>query len=100
MTATISSVVTSGSGITNGNGHLNAGHTVTLTVNTSAAVTVAGGVPTLSLNDLGTAVYDAAHSTTTALVFDYTVATGQNTDDLAVTAINLNGLLAGHSLHD
>jgi hypothetical protein len=91
MATTVTSIVASGIGITNGNGDLNAGHTVTLTVNTSEAVTVAGGVPTLSLNDLGTAVYAAAHSTATALAFNYTVATGQNTADLAVTAVNLNG---------
>src|SRR5947209_7672461 len=91
MTTTVSSVVTSGPGITNGNGDLNIGHIVTLTVNMSAAVTVAGGPPSLSLNDLGFAYYDAAHSTSTALAFNYTVADGQNTADLAVIAFNLSG---------
>ena len=59
-------------------GDLNAGKTVTLTLNLSEAVIVTGGTPTLSLNDGDTATYDAAHSTATALVFDYTVAAGDN----------------------
>src|SRR6185369_7666546 len=53
---TVTSVVSSGSGIDgSGTGDLNAGHVVTLTVNMSEAVTVAGGTPTLSLNNGGTA---------------------------------------------
>jgi hypothetical protein len=88
---TVTSVVASGTGITSGNGKLNAGRVIALTLNTSDPVTVAGGVPTLSVNDLGIAVYDAVHSTATALVFNYTVAAPENTADLAVTAINLNG---------
>jgi beta-glucanase (GH16 family) len=83
----VSSVVASGSGITNGTGDLNAGHVVTLTVQLSEAVTVAGG--TLTLNDGGTATYTSG-SGTNALTFSYTVAAGQNTTDLAVTAVNLN----------
>ena len=88
---TVTSVVPSGNGIVSGQGTLNAGHVIRLTLNMSEAVTVAGGVPTLSLNDLGTAVYDPVHSTSTALAFNYTVADGENTADLAVTAVNLNG---------
>jgi VCBS repeat-containing protein len=87
----VTSVVTSGPGIIDGTGDLNAGHVVTFTVSTSAAVTVAGGVPTLSLNDAGIAIYDALHSTSTALAFSYIVQTGQNIADLAVAAFNLNG---------
>src|SRR6266851_791914 len=54
---TVASIVTSGTGITNGNGDLDAGKAMTLTVNFSAPVTVntAGGSPTLALNDSGTA---------------------------------------------
>ena len=52
---TMTSVAASGTGMTNGNGNLNAGQVVTLTVNLSEAVTVAGGTPTLTLNDGGTA---------------------------------------------
>jgi hypothetical protein len=69
-------------------GELNAGKTVTLTLGFSSAVTVAGGKPTLTLNDGGTATY-ASGSGTNALTFTYTVAAGQNTPDLMVTAVNL-----------
>ena len=62
---------------------------MTLTLNMSEAVTVAGGTPTLTLNDGGTATYSGG-SGTNALTFSYTVAAGQNTSDLAVTAVNLN----------
>ena len=85
---TVSSVVASGTGITAGAGDLAAGSVVTLTVNLSEAVTVAGGTPTLTLNDGGTATYIGG-SGTNALTFSYTVAAGQNTADLAVTAVNL-----------
>src|SRR5262245_1722606 len=89
--ATVSSVRASGSGIDgSGNGDLNAGHVVTLTVNMSEVVTVAGGMPTLLLNNGGTASYSGG-SGTSALTFSYTVAAGQDTADLAVTAFNLNG---------
>ena len=87
---TVTSVVASGTGITAGAGDLAAGSVVTLTVNLSEAVTVAGGTPTLTLNDGGTATYTGG-SGTNALTFSYTVAAGQNTADLAVTAVNLNG---------
>jgi hypothetical protein len=65
---------------------------VTLTVNLSeaAVVTTTGGTPTLTLNDGGIATYSGG-SGTTALAFTYTVAAGQNTPDLTVTAANLNG---------
>ena len=70
-------------------GDLNAGKTVTFTLNLSEAVTVAGGTPTLTLNDGGTATYTAG-SGTNALTFSYTVGAGQNTASLAATAVNLN----------
>ena len=73
-------------------GDLNAGKTVTYTVTMTEAVTVntAGGSPTLALNDGGTAVYTSGSGTNT-LSFVYTVAAGQNTPDLQVTGVNLNG---------
>ena len=86
---TVSSVVTSGTGITAGAGDLATGSVVTLTLNMSEAVTVAGGTPTLTLNDGGTATYTGGTGTN-ALTFSYTVAAGQNTSDLAVTAFNSN----------
>jgi hypothetical protein len=67
---------------------------VTLTVKFGQAVTVGGVTPAttpfLTLNDLGTATYTGG-SGTTALTFVYTVAAGQNTPDLTVTGLNLNG---------
>jgi len=71
-------------------GDLKAGNTVIITLDFSAAVTAAGGTPTLTLNDAGTATYTSG-SGSDALTFSYTVTAGQNTPALAVTAINLNG---------
>ncbi|MBR1215856.1 Ig-like domain-containing protein [Bradyrhizobium sp. JYMT SZCCT0180] len=92
--ATVSSMVTSGSGITAGSGDLNAGHTVTITVNISENVTVdtTGGTPTLTLNSGGTAIY-VSGSGTSALVFQYVVAAGDNAADLAITGVHLNGAI-------
>ena len=87
---TATSVVASGTGITNGSGDLNAGHVVTFTIAMTEDVTVAGGTPTLTLSDGGTATYTGG-SGNNVLTFSYTVAVGQNTTDLAVTAVNLNG---------
>src|SRR5258706_16195 len=89
-TPTVASLVASGTGITAGTGDLGVGKVVTLTVNLSEAVTVAGGTPSLTLNDGGTATYTGG-SGTTALTFSYTVAAGQNTPDLVVSSFNLNG---------
>jgi Bacterial Ig-like domain len=86
----VSSVVAAGNGIIAGSGDLRANPTVTLTVGLSKAVTVAGGVPTLLLNDGGMASYTGG-SGTNALTFAYTVATGQTTADLTVTGSALNG---------
>ena len=69
-------------------GDLNAGNTVALTLTFSENVAVAGGAPTLTLNDGGTATY-ASGSGTSALTFNYTVAAGQNMAALAATAIDL-----------
>jgi hypothetical protein len=90
IASTVSSIATSGPGITNGSGNLGTGQVVTLTVNMSEAVTIAGGTPTLTLNDGGTATYTGG-SGTTALTFSYTVAAGQNTPDLVVSSFSLNG---------
>jgi autotransporter-associated beta strand protein/probable HAF family extracellular repeat protein len=75
---------TSGSG-----SDLNAGKTVTVTLSTSEAVMVTGR-PTATLNDGGTATYDAGKSTATSLVFDYTVASSDsNVPSLQVSSLNL-----------
>jgi VCBS repeat-containing protein len=91
---TIAAVVTSGLGIDAGGnappGLLGAGSTVTLTVDFSENVTVAGGPPSLKLSNGGIATY-AGGSGTDALAFTYVIAVGQNTTDLAVKALALNG---------
>ncbi len=79
--------------ISPGSGDLTVGAAITLTVTFSSVVTVAGGTPTLALNDSGTANY-VSGTGSNALVFSYTVAAGQNTADLALAASNaiaLNG---------
>jgi hypothetical protein len=69
--------------------------TLALTINEAVTVT---GTPTLSLNDGGTATYDAAKSTLTSLVFDYTVTSGDSSvSSLAATALNVP---AGASIVD
>jgi endoglucanase len=68
-------------------GDENAGKTIVLTLALSEIVNVAGA-PTLTLNDSGTASY-VGGSGTNALTFSYTVAAGQNTSALAITAVNL-----------
>jgi hypothetical protein len=84
-TPAISSIVESPS-----SGDLNVGKTVTLRLGFSETVTVAGGTPTLTLNDGGIAIYTRG-SGTSALTFSYTVAAGQNTSALKATAVNRNG---------
>src|SRR5205823_727025 len=78
LPTTISAIRDTGIGITSGTGDLNASHVVTITVNMSEVVTVAGGVPTLTLNDGGTATYQSG-SGINALVFSYTVASVHTT---------------------
>jgi hypothetical protein len=74
------------------NADLDAGNTVTLTVNFSKTVIVntAGGTPYLNLNDGGKANY-VGGSGTSALTFTYLVSSGQNTPDLSVQSLALNG---------
>ena len=67
-------------------GDYDAGKVLTLTLNMSEAVNVTG-TPTLTLNDGGTASY-VSGSGSSALVFSYTVALGQNTAALQVTAVS------------
>src|SRR5271168_4215985 len=62
-------------------------------MNEAINVDTTGGTPTLSLNDGGLAVFSGG-SGTQALTFSYTVANGDNTPSLAITAVNLNGATA------
>ncbi len=59
-----------------------------LALTMSEAVSVAGK-PVMMLSDGGTAVYDASHSTATALAFDYTATKSQKTTNLKVNGITL-----------
>ena len=82
-----------------------AGNSLKITLSFSTAVVVSNGTPSLALNDGGVATYNAQESAAlgdpTKLVFDYTVAAGQGTPALAVTALEANGAaitdLAGNS---
>ncbi len=72
-----------------GSGTETVGNAITFTVNMSEAVTVAGGTPTLTLNDGGTATY-ASGSGANALTFTYTVAsTDSSVSSLAITSVNV-----------
>lgn len=77
-------------------GAVGAGQSVVITVTFAEAIALSGGTPTLSLNDNGTATYDAAATAalhdSSKLVFGYTVGPGDAlTPALAVTGINLHG---------
>jgi hypothetical protein len=78
-------------------GDLNVGKTVTITFTTSEAVTVTGTL-TATLNDGGTATYDAGKSTATSLVFDYTV--GSSDTDVAALQVGSINLLNGATIQD
>jgi hypothetical protein len=71
---------------------LNAGHVVTITVETTEPVTVdtSNGSPFLTLNNGEVAAYQAG-SGTNALTFTYTVQFGDNSSDLQVTRLDFNG---------
>lgn len=78
---------------THPNGAYPAGTVIPITVTFSKQVDVTGG-PTLALNSGGTATYTGTDGTFTELTFAYTVATGQNTEDLdaaSPSALALNG---------
>jgi hypothetical protein len=64
------------------------GQQVTIKLDLSMPVTVAGGMPTLTLNDGGVATYDTHASNSTTLAFDYTVGSNDQTTNLAVVAVN------------
>ena len=65
------------------------GDTITLTLNLNEVVTVSG-VPTLTLNNGGTATYSGGSGTDT-LTFSYTVGANDSTvSALTITAVNLS----------
>jgi ribosomal protein L6P/L9E len=77
------------SGTDNGATDLDAGHVVTISLSINETVYVTGN-PFLSLNDNELATYTSGSGTNT-LTFTYTVQQGDNTPDLQVTGLNLNG---------
>lgn len=93
---TLQWIAANGPGLVNGGGTVRTGDTVRLTLKLSEAVTVTG-TPTLGLNDRGVARYVSGTGTDT-LQFDYKVAAGQNTADLAISSFALSGVkdLAGN----
>jgi hypothetical protein len=66
---------------------------ITLTVSDAVTVNTANGTPTLTLNDGGVAIYNAAASDPAGLllVFDYTVGNTDATNNLEITGVNNNG---------
>src|SRR5262249_42183676 len=86
----VTAIIASGTGIdANGNGDLNAAHLVPLTLTISEALSVTGAptlLLTLSLHDA--LPISLSNPATGSLVFDYTVASGENTADLAVSSFN------------
>jgi hypothetical protein len=64
---------------------------LTLSMNESLSVNSSGGLPTLTLNDGGTAAYNDAASNPSSgkLAFDYTVQPGESTQNLAISGFSL-----------
>lgn len=85
----VTSIGTSGTSITAGNGTVGAGAIVTFTVAMSEAVAITGS-PSLALNDGGTATYTSG-SGSASLTFSHVVQAGQSAADLTVTGMALNG---------
>ncbi len=83
------------------NSTLNAGDTVSVTVEMSKPTVVSGGAPSIKL-DIGGTLVDAAYvsgSGSTALVFAYTVLAGQN-DSNGISIVSNGLVLNGASLRD
>ncbi len=76
-------------------GDVNTGQNVQFFVNMSENVVVTGAGPTLTLNDGGTATFDATESVGTELVFDYTVGASDQTSNLEVTQVDSGQTVQG-----
>lgn len=89
---TVTGVTTSGPGISGGSGALTTGETARFSVALSEAVTITDASKlVLTLSNGERAVYDAAASTATKLVFSYTVGLEETSSDLTAKGISLNG---------
>lgn len=86
----VSASAVTGAGITAGSGFLNAGKTYTITLTMSGNATIAGGTPSMTMNEGDTATYQSG-SGTTSLAFTATVGASANTSKLAVASFNFNG---------
>jgi glycosyltransferase involved in cell wall biosynthesis len=64
---------------------------LTITLNEPVVIGLSGGVPSLTLNDGGTAHLTGINAAGTVLTASYTVLAGQNTADLQIIGMNLNG---------
>ena len=82
-------IVTAINAVPSSPGSLSVGERVTFTLNIDTAVRLRR--PDLAAEQRGIATFDAAASTGTSLVFDYTVTAGQDMADLLVTSLALNG---------
>lgn len=92
LAPSVTDVTVTAPGAVDGSGTVTVGKTIMLSLTLSQAVAVASASRfSLSLNDGGTALFDAAASDTDRLVFRHTVQADQVADDLAVTGVNLNG---------
>ncbi len=89
---TVTGVTTSGPGISGGSGTLTTGEAARFSIALSEAVTITNASKlVLTLGNGEKAVYDAAASTATKLVFSYTVGLEETSSDLTARGISLNG---------
>ncbi|WP_421590319.1 beta strand repeat-containing protein [Shinella sp. M27] len=89
---TVTKITTSGPGISGGSGTLTTGETARFSIALSEAVTITDASKlVLTLGNGEKAVYDAAVSTATKLVFRYTVGLEETSSDLTARGISLNG---------
>nr|WP_298100162.1 FG-GAP-like repeat-containing protein [uncultured Shinella sp.] len=89
---TVTGVTTSGPDISRGSGTLTTGETARFSIALSEAVTITNASKLVLLLGNGErAVYDAAASTATKLVFSYTVGLEETSSDLTAKGISLNG---------
>jgi len=89
---TVTGVTTSGPGISGGSGTLTTGEAARFSIALSEAVTITDANKlVLTLSNGEKAIYDAAASTATKLVFSYRVGLEETSSDLAAKGIILNG---------
>ena len=90
LALTLNTDVVTGITVSPATGPVGSGKTITVTLTTSVANTVTGA-PTVLLSNGAVATYNAGASSGASLVFSTTVAAGQDTADLLVSSLSLNG---------